>query len=526
MEQPKRQIAYLYKSLILLFFGVVTVSFFTNHASMSMDPPNRYLVAKSMVDHGDLMIRPLAGEPLPPATYRGKDGNYYSFYGIGQPLIFAGPYYICRYGLGIESDKLIRSIIALTMFPPVLGLIAVFFFLLLREFGFSPRRCWTGAVLVVFATGLWQGSKECQEECHIALLFIIGVWALRRYQVNNSRTALAGGAAAMAYAFLMRIDTVFTIAGWLALAFYFIYQQNHRPGEQTEAKRKKLLPYILVVALMLPALLVHCYITYRHFGSFISGPHNTFSLSYLPRGLAGMLFSPGKSIFIYNPIMILAVVGMASFWRLQRAWAMLVLFSLVAGLLLHSAVFSWHGGCCWGPRYFERNIPLAFLAVAFFGLYQTQPGRSRRWSMIILAGASLLVQIAAVSLHHNRELLEMQQAYGHWDIESEQFSFFEPQANFLVIRLENLHRSISEMINGKIGPWPKQSQLTASIDEQLQAPVLHYPAFWPYHLTYYLPTVKPDWALSTGAATIILLMGISAGIMLLYGSRRVCTPPN
>ena len=63
------------------------------------------------------------------------------------------PYYFFRHVLHIESDKLIRSLIAVTLFPFILGLTAVFFFLLLRELNVSPARCYIGSVLLIFGCG-------------------------------------------------------------------------------------------------------------------------------------------------------------------------------------------------------------------------------------------------------------------------------------------------------------------------------------------------------------------------------------
>ena len=59
--------------LILLMAGIFCVGFFTSHGSLSFDPPARYLEAKSIVDHQDLRIRPLADEPLPQLIGRSSE---------------------------------------------------------------------------------------------------------------------------------------------------------------------------------------------------------------------------------------------------------------------------------------------------------------------------------------------------------------------------------------------------------------------------------------------------------------------
>jgi len=182
--------------------------------------------------------------------------------------------------------------------------------------------------------------------------------------------------------------------------------------------------------------------------------------------------------------------------------------------LLHAAVDAFHGNCCWGPRYLCRQFPLLFIQVAFFGFYPWQLSVLRRAAVILVAGCSIFVQIAAVSLHHNRELQELATAYNvGWS--DRQWTMFEPEANFLKIRLVNLGSGIDEMINGKIAAWPKTENHLLTNEEQLNAPTLHYLAFWPYHLTYYMPSVQPGYALPLWATTLIFLIGVIFSLILL-----------
>ena len=58
-------------------------------------------------------------------------------------------------------------------------------------------------------------------------------------------------------------------------------------------------------------------------------------------------------------------------------------------------------------------------------------------------------------------------------------------------------------------------------DKQLNAPVLHYLAFWPFHLTYYLPAVNPSLALPLWASTIILIAGILISLLILHQGRQI-----
>ncbi|MCP4710698.1 MAG: glycosyltransferase family 39 protein [Planctomycetes bacterium] len=502
------------KSLVFLFLGVVLLSFFTSHATLSIDPPNRYLVAKSIVDYGDLQIRLAPGEPIPPGCDPGLDGNNYSLFGIGQALIFAGPYAFYHHVLGIESDKMIRSLISVTVFPVNLALTALVFYFLLGAFKFSHRRAYLAAICLVFATGLWQLSKEGQEGAHLALLFALVGLGLRRFQVSGTLKWLAVSAVAMGYSFITRVDTAPMVLCYLVFVFYLIGQNRNKPEAQPSTKRAGWYAYLLVIGLTLPALLIHMYITNLHFGHLVAGKHNPFSVTFVPRGLMGLLFSPGRSVFLYNPIFLLAPVGFFALYRRHREWFFFIGAAFMGCLLLHAAVDAFHGNCCWGPRYLCRHFPLLFIPLAFFVFFPPQLSVMRRFVVILIAGCSILVQVLAVSLHHNRELQELATAYDvGWS--DRQWTMFEPEANFLKLRVANLCSGIDEMVNGKIAPWPKTENHLLTNEEQLKAPTLHYLAFWPYHLTYYMPVVQPGYVVPLWGSTMILLLGVGISMILL-----------
>jgi len=520
------------KPLVLLLVAIFCVAFFTSHGSLSVDPPARYLEAKSIVDHQDLRIRPLANEPLPPGIFTGKGGQLYSYFGKGQSVIFAGPYFICSRLLGISSDKLIRSIISLTVFPLFLALTALVFYGLIRNFGFSRRQGYVAATLLVFSTGLWQLSKEGQEGIHLAFFFTLGAYGLRRYQLEGSLKQLALSAVAMGAAFLIRADTAPTVICYFLMAFYLVCRNSSEIGDSRSRLAYRVRGVGLIIILILPALLIYLTVNMALFGNPVSGLTDDtlyFSVAFLPQGLMGLLFSPGKSLFLYNPIMLVAVVGMILLWKRHREWAVFITAAFVGGLLLHAAWPTFHGNCCWGPRYLCRHFGLLFIPIVFFGF---SVGRSlpesqrllklfRRFAFVIIATVSLLVQVAAVSLHHNRELEELAYAY-HVGWSDRQWTMFEPNAHFLEQRLANLGICLNEMIHHKIPPWPTTPDHLLTPEQKLQAPVLRYLAFWPFHLTYYLPAVKPVLAIPLWGAWLILLLGLSAGAVLWGIGWRSC----
>ncbi len=111
-------------------------------------------------------------------------------------------------------------------------------------------------------------------------------------------------------------------------------------------------------------------------------------------GLSGLLFSPGRGLFVYSPIFLFSLIALAMAWR--RGGDPL-LRALGAGSLLVTALYGkwwpWWGGHTFGPRLLADLTP-----VLAFGLYPLREELNRsRW---IKAGfvAALVWSVATHSI--------------------------------------------------------------------------------------------------------------------------------
>lgn len=114
---------------------------------------------------------------------------------------------------------------------------------------------------------------------------------------------------------------------------------------------------------------------------------------YFLEAVTGPFISPGKSIFIFSPILILAVPGLLlSFKSTWQAWACLILMVIGQALFYD---FEWAGHINWGLRYLLPVIPLMLLAAlpVIDRMIHTWAGRQ---ILLLLSFFSIIVQLLGV----------------------------------------------------------------------------------------------------------------------------------
>jgi hypothetical protein len=121
-------------------------------------------------------------------------------------------------------------------------------------------------------------------------------------------------------------------------------------------------------------------------------------------GIAGFLVSPGKSVFVYSPVVLLAVVSVFVGKPEHRRERWLALGMLLTFVVIYAAVqgAEWYGGTGWGPRYLVPVTPLLILG----GLSAVNRGleSERLWpklGLALLTLLSILVQLPGllINLH-------------------------------------------------------------------------------------------------------------------------------
>jgi hypothetical protein len=138
------------------------------------------------------------------------------------------------------------------------------------------------------------------------------------------------------------------------------------------------------------------------FGKLTSTGYNNESFWFkVVDGLRGLLFGPGRSIFIYAPLLVLSVLGMRALWRRSRPAAVGVLVALTSAVLLVANWWCWWGGICWGPRLVLPVLPLASIGAAAL---LADPRKWKTTLSIIIALFGLYVQGIGFAFKHDFDI--------------------------------------------------------------------------------------------------------------------------
>lgn len=341
-------------------------------------------VAQSLLAKGTVSVDvrwPADAEP-------GRAGKYYAFQPLLGSLVHV-PGAALRgavRGLWPESPRLddLSMPWAVHLGPAALGaFVCVLFFGLCRRHGISPGISTVATVTLGLASGIWVYARSpyteiAQAACFNAFL----VELIETLRDPNARNARRMGLWA---GLLINTKVVFAAAlPGPALLIAWTLRRN---------PRLLLVVLLWAGAAMLPGIALCLYYNWLRFGSVLNAGYNEhygailFERGRLWSGLWGLFLSPGKSIFLYSPPILVALFGLRPLWREHRTTALAFLVTGLPMVLLYGKLVVWHGDWSWGPRYLTFLLPMAIFPAA---LVLQQLAREHRRRMLAAVTAGML----------------------------------------------------------------------------------------------------------------------------------------
>jgi hypothetical protein len=402
------------------------------------DGQARYEVAYNWLLAG----RPIIREPVTRRLmgFRGRHNLTYSHYGAGGslfaiPLVWMGTWNDDPPG---ETSRFLFSLTCCVFGALTCSVLYLFY----RQLDISFPRALAWTFVTAFTTMLWPCSITTFDNAQHAF-FVIGSLYLGFLSAKRKSRllAVAGGLVAgilMLYQeyFLLILPALaistlsWSHAGTMAESKDPMQGKQH-PGkplacqlrqaaqavggairsacQQAGQRRESCLRFLLFLTSASVGVIAYLGYNDLRFGSFFQNGNLTYAARYhyptFGNPIAGFLTlftSPGKSVFLYSPPIILGLWGFRCLWRRKPQLGTAIAATSTILVLFISCITFAGGDWCWGPRYLVVLLPLWALANPFVSLR----GRLRRNLMLALLAAGLVVQGLGLSIENQRFFLE------------------------------------------------------------------------------------------------------------------------
>ncbi len=399
-----------------------------------------------------------------------RNGRYYSKYGSLNTLTYLPVLYLERAVTGelpLYNSQAPRTMLLNLQNLLLSALLAYLLWNLASPYSAHPA--WTSLWVLscMFASFGWNYLRAQTSELWqwvLASAFMWGLLALwrRRGQV---RVLVA---TEVALVLLILAKGVYALWGLVLLAVVFALFRHaggvSNPSEISEGERlangeqavpnpgqpssqpDEALPWLggltrqryslwVALPLLLGALLVLGLNFYKFGDPWASGytqwsREANFFHGNIGEGMWGFFFSPAKSIFIYFPLLLIALGAWPSFVRCYRVEALAVLSAFVLLWMFNSATVNWGGHWSYGPRYLLVALAPLSLPALLAVDWLTTPGQ--RALKALGSGLAILLLAFSVWMQVQVNSLEF---FTYYRVEAALQSLGAPQACQSVQRL-------------------------------------------------------------------------------------------
>lgn len=313
-------------------------------------------------------------------AYLIQSGNHLiSAYPPG-PAILALPFYLLPVLSGVPPDSKLVTDVEKLAASVLTALSVVLVYLTLRRLGGEKTAFKLSLLYALGTSALSVSSQALWQHGPSQLLLAASLYCLVRGMEQVKWVAFSG--LMLGSAVLCRPTDVLVAS---ALAIYVLH--THR----REA--------CLFTLLALPPIAFFLLYNHWHFGSatrigydqgFFSG--GMWNIPFFS-GLAGILLSPSRGLFIYSPVFLFSLVGMCIVWRHSGNFLYkYVSMAIVSVIVLYSKWGIWWGGWTFGPRLLADVTPL--LTIMLLPAFQRiEPRPALRMAFYTLAAISIVIHV-------------------------------------------------------------------------------------------------------------------------------------
>ena len=458
----------IHLALFLFFFSVYVL---TGQGSIqSADGKIMFLLTQAMVENHSVSFSEIVSLSDTP-------GPQYSKYGLGMSVL-AIPFYLfgklLSFLLGIEAS--LATQFTVSMINAMLTALSclMVFRIATERFEFTLRIGLFLALGFGLSTIAWYYSEDFMSEPATTFFLLSAVyWVTGKDRATRD---LLWAGTFLALAVSCRLAALVVIPG-------FIFYQWMVWAESAEKDIKQLVMDLLRPAIPVVAVLMLIMIyNYLRFGGPLETGYEKISGRFL-LGFFGILFSPGKSLFLFNPLTLFGCLAFMFFLREQRKTALLFGWLIVSHLVLFSFWHSWQGGMSWGPRLMLVVLPYLILPIGFLLREHKQ---AVKIPVLLALVVGILIQLPSVTVNVARYYYEMSRDFGSLGHDqilfSPQYSQLLGQSKQVAVVFENLDDELqmAQMVSlAKKGERFLGADVSVVLENGL---AVNAPNFWWYYM--------------------------------------------
>lgn len=360
----------------------------------------------------------------------GVGGKRYIAYELGQSfLMLPGDWLgtqLHQVFPNIAPKDLRHAVVSYMIFIPLNVAAVVSCFWLLRLLGFGEGISGLTTIAWLLCTTVFLYAQEHQQNNQILLFVTIGYAFVLAYTKHDKPyLAVCSGLAISAALLIRAASIIHVLTVILFLVGCVAYQ--HRD------KFKVLSALGLWIVGFFPLGLLGRVLDYIRYGSFwttgqafaiqqittdpmYSGfpelPANFPFINAPHVGILGVLISPAKSIFIYDPLLLPCLVLGIVYWKrfspYIQCYLVIGLLNLALNIMLTSRLLFWGGDWAWGARYHVTSVHLLLIPlIATLIQYILSSKGFIFWIMRGILAIALMVQIASVTMYYGTEISQV-----------------------------------------------------------------------------------------------------------------------
>jgi 4-amino-4-deoxy-L-arabinose transferase-like glycosyltransferase len=396
----------LYVSVFIFFWAIFAL---TNSGVDSSEGLFHYEVAVQIIKHGQLGFA-----TQPEGVFQiAPNGRFYAGHEIGNTLFMLPTAFInvmlenVASFVSLETIKKAQQFILSFQASIYSSITATLFFALLRVgFNQTVKLSFIATILLALTTFFWTYSHNLFDGVLCTTLLTFSFFSLVRYRQTKNSAFIISCFVALGFAFITRVSMVLAIL--VAFTYLLIYCQA--------SIRQKLREFTIAGITLVPFVIWQFWYNFLRTGIVYKSPVQTSVYAVnnaldgnMIIGLFGLLFSPGKSIFIYAPLLLISVFLFRRFYRQYPKEGIYIAALTIIWFLLHTRLRSWYGAAGWGPRHLITILPILFLPFAVNLEYVWQQV-SLRIITIGLAGFGFILALSSIiSNWHFRMMYAVEQ---------------------------------------------------------------------------------------------------------------------